>query len=513
MSPKILIVDDEPDVLEKLETIVSSEGFEVVKASSGKDAVERFETGCFDLVITDMKMPGLSGMDVLRQVKRIDKDVGVIILTGFGTMENAISSLRDNGAYDYLRKPLEDINDLIISVNQALEHRRLRLKNRELIEKLETANTDLERRVKARTKALKRSNDELRIAKRLAQAANEAKSNFLANVSHELRTPLNHIMGTIDILLSSSIGTDQKEFLEKARSSSTDLLAIIKNIISFSEMDKDELEIEVTDFWLEDLYQNLINSFSEPANRKGLMLKVGGIETVPLGLVGDPQRLTQILSHLVENAIKFTRSGHVTIDTKLLNQEDGRLTLQFAVRDTGIGISEEIMPALFEAFTQGDATSTRAYGGTGVGLAICKKLVTHMGGEIWAESTLGKGSNFYFTSEFAMSRTAQPKQATVTPIESEPLAVNRKKETASRSSDRKSTADSDKLLEMIMSLQLPVKKGKPRPSKAALDDMASVAWPDKFNQPLAELREMVKRYKFKDANIVLEKLIADLKNG
>jgi hypothetical protein len=226
-------------------------------------------------------------------------------------------------------------------------------------------------------------------------------------------------MGFIDIVLGSEIGASQKGDLKKARSSSNDLLTIINNIINFSQMDKDELSIEAVDFWLDDVCQDLVTSFSEQAGKKGLNLELGGDDSVPMGLVGDPQRLTQVLSNLTDNAIKFTQSGRVTIERKLSHQEEGRLTLQFAVRDTGIGISEESMPELFDAFTQGDASSTRTYGGTGVGLAISKKLVALMGGDIWAESIPGGGSSFYFTADFTLSHTAQPKKKATPSIETD----------------------------------------------------------------------------------------------
>ena len=286
-------------------------------------------------------------------------------------------------------------------------------------EELQTLNSRLEQRVRERTQELEQVNRALAKAREEAEAANQAKSNFLANVSHELRTPMNHIMGFIDIVLGSEIGATQKGFLKKARSSSNDLLTIINNIISFSQMDKDELSIEAVDFWLDDVCQDLVASFSEQAGKKGLKLELDGDESVPLGLVGDPQRLTQVLNNLTDNAIKFTQSGHVTIERRLTHQEEGRLTLQFEVRDTGIGISEESMPELFDAFTQGDASSCRAYGGTGVGLAISKKLVALMGGDIWVESTPGEGSSFYFTADFTLSHTAQPKKKATTSIETD----------------------------------------------------------------------------------------------
>lgn len=161
MNTKILIVDDEPEILSNLETILSSEGFEVVKASSGSEAVAMFEAGSFELVITDMKMPGLSGLDLLRHVKQMDKDIEVIILTGYGTMENAIQTLRDQGAYDYLKKPLENIEELLISVNTALERRRLRLENKKLVADLSVHKTQLE----AQNENLRQSQSELEAAR------------------------------------------------------------------------------------------------------------------------------------------------------------------------------------------------------------------------------------------------------------------------------------------------------------------------------------------------------------
>ncbi|MFZ0450011.1 MAG: response regulator [Desulfatiglandaceae bacterium] len=155
MKERILVIDDETEILENLETILSDEGFEVVKASSGNEALANFEVGFFGLVITDMKMPDLSGIDVLRHVKLIDEEVEVIILTGHATLENAIMTLRDEGAYDYLLKPLEQIEGLLISVNHALERRGLRLENKVLLKKLSEANEELEHRVAERTMQLK----------------------------------------------------------------------------------------------------------------------------------------------------------------------------------------------------------------------------------------------------------------------------------------------------------------------------------------------------------------------
>jgi len=172
MNPRILIVDDEPEILENLETILSDEGFEVDKASSGNEAVANFEAGAFGLVITDMRMPGLSGMEVLRHVKQVDKDVEVIVLTGHGTMESAIRALRNNKAFDYLRKPLEHIDDLRKSVEKALSWRRLRLENREFIKRLETANTEMEHRVEERTRKLK---EEIEERKRVEDSLREKR--------------------------------------------------------------------------------------------------------------------------------------------------------------------------------------------------------------------------------------------------------------------------------------------------------------------------------------------------
>ncbi|HKK91019.1 MAG TPA: response regulator, partial [Desulfobacteraceae bacterium] len=192
---KLLIVDDDANILKIVKAMLAGEGYHITKAFSGEEAVEKIREERFDLVVTDMKMEGISGIEVLRQVKKKDKHIQVIIMTGYASTDNAIEAMKEDGAYDYLQKPLERFSDLKSSVARALEKRRLSLENDSLIEQLKMSNERLEQRVKERTEEIEKSHQALARAKEAAETANRAKSEFLANMSHEIRTPLNAVIG------------------------------------------------------------------------------------------------------------------------------------------------------------------------------------------------------------------------------------------------------------------------------------------------------------------------------
>jgi len=244
-------------------------------------------------------------------------------------------------------------------------------------------------------------------AREAAEAASRAKSEFLANMSHEIRTPMNAILGMTDLALRSDPTPRQQDYLSKARVAARSLLGIIDDILDFSKIEAGKLEIEETPFLLADVLDKVTAIVGLKAQEKGLEFLLNTAADVPQSLVGDPLRLRQVLINLCNNAIKFTDSGEiVVVAVKQLTLEDGRTTLYFSVRDTGIGMSEEQLAKLFQPFSQADASSTRKYGGTGLGLAICKQLVQLMGGEIGAHSQPGIGSDFYFTARFKLGDPA-----------------------------------------------------------------------------------------------------------
>jgi signal transduction histidine kinase len=376
-SPKILVTDDELNTLKTLSANLEDMGYRVATATNGREALELIRKRGFNIVIADIKLPDISGLEILETAKELNPETAVIMITGHASLETAVDAINE-GAYAYILKPVT-MSDLETTLNNALREQRLLVENRELVESLQQSNKRMEE------------------ANRALEQVSQAKSDFTARMSHELRTPLNSIIGFSEVLLSQKMSpadrATHEEFLGYIHISAEHLLHLIDSILDLSKIEAGKLSLEPREFdfrvLLEDVKITVLPMFT--AKKQTLNIEIGkGVNSV----FADEPKMRQIFVNLLSNAHKFTPKGG---RIKVVCQMENPHLLHCSVIDNGIGISPQDQQKIFEEFGQVKKNPADNAKGVGLGLSIAKRLVELHGGSIWVVSEPGGGSTFTFT--------------------------------------------------------------------------------------------------------------------
>jgi signal transduction histidine kinase len=388
MENRILVVDDEKEIRDFLYKALNRLGnFHVELASSGEEALQKIEKESFDLVLTDLKMPKVDGLQLMTEIARSKPEILTMMMTGHGTIDSALEAMK-RGASDYLMKPLS-LDELMVRIRKVLEERQRFVRLKDSAEQLEKANQEL-RKIDA------------------------MKSEFVSVASHELRTPLAAIKNAVQLMLSGKTGEineNQAKFLSMAERNINRLTNILNDLLNLSRIESGKIELKFENLELKGILELTASSLRPQADVKSIQINVEVPEPFP-AVYGDPEKIEQILTNLIGNAIKFTpEAGKIIISAKYLSKEkEGGYgdKIAISIKDTGIGIPPEHLESIFEKFHQVEDSLHRSVGGTGLGLAITKGLVEAHQGKIWVESELEKGSTFTFTLPLAEGERREP---------------------------------------------------------------------------------------------------------
>ena len=370
MEERILVVDDEKPIRDFLyQALTRLGGFVVELAENGEEALKKIEKEDFDLVLTDMKMPTMDGLQLISEIAKFKPETLMVLLTGHGTIESALEAMK-RGASDYLPKPI-NLDEMLMRLRKVLEERQRFISLKDYAAELERANQELKK-------------------------IDEMKSEFVSVASHELRTPLAAIKNAVQLMLQGKTGEineNQTKFLSMAERNINRLTSILNSLLDLSRIESGKIGLKFEEMDLRGSIEFILSSLKPQADGKSIQFKMEIQEELP-SVYGDREKLEQILTNLVGNAIKFTpEGGEVSVSAKPSEEED---MVAISVRDSGIGIPEDQLEKVFEKFHQVEDSLRRSITGTGLGLAITKGLVEAQHGRIWAQSEVGKGSTFTF---------------------------------------------------------------------------------------------------------------------
>ncbi len=420
----ILVVDDNPSIHEDFKKILQSvevdhlsaaeadlfgsavsvndpasqcQDFVIRSALQGQQSLEILKDFTrkgqrFSMAFVDVRMPpGWNGIETIKRLWEVDPNLEVVICTAYSdySWREIVAELGHSDRFLILKKPFEavEVRQLAMTLSTKAA---LRIEQANQLEILE--------------KAVEERSADLRIAKEAAEQGSRAKSEFLANMSHEIRTPLNGIVGMLELLATTELDDSQKRYVRCAETSVDCLLTLINDILDFSKIEAGKIELDPVRFDLRGMLEDIAEMMAAKSQSKGVEICCDLATNIPKMLEGDSNRLRQIVLNLVSNAVKFTSQGQVVIRSKIAQSHANEVVMRFEVSDTGIGIPEDRLDVLFKNFSQVDASTTRRFGGTGLGLALSKKLVELFGGEIGVDSSPNVGSTFWFTARLAISQ-------------------------------------------------------------------------------------------------------------